>query len=112
MINRWSGYLMIKTTSGSLDTGTSKGANTLGTSYADDSDGFIENPLLELGYYNEGEDTSNWNWAYTWAENQWQEQDLLLRQNTNNFTGPSPGPTSPPRTISALAFYVFGHLRC
>jgi hypothetical protein len=39
--------------------GDFEGATSSGTSSADDFD-FIENPLLELGHYDEAEDTSEW----------------------------------------------------
>jgi hypothetical protein len=85
-----------------------KGASSSGTSSTDDFQSFVENQLLELGQYDGEEDTSQWNWERTWADDQWQEQDMTLRENTDNFTGPTPGPTGPPCGIpnSALEYFL------
>jgi len=55
---------------------------------------FMEDPLRELGLYDFGEDVSSWPFEQVFADDQWQGQDITLEQNTDNFSGPVPGPTS------------------
>lgn len=61
----------------------------------DDAGSYMEDPLRELGLYNYDEDVSNWPFERVFADDQWQDQSITLVQNTNNFSGPEPGPTSP-----------------
>ena len=59
-----------------------------------DTPTFSEHPLQELGLYDKDEDVSNWPFERAFADDQWQDPSITLLQNTNNFSGPVPGPTS------------------
>jgi hypothetical protein len=55
---------------------------------------YVEDPLKELGLYNYKEDVSTWSFERLFADDQWQDQSITLEQNTQNFCGPTPGPTT------------------
>lgn len=57
-----------------------------------DMDCFHENALLELGLYDVNEETEDWSAEDMWDDSQWQEQNLELLQDTENFSGLTPGP--------------------
>lgn len=59
-----------------------------------DAPSFSEDPLHELGLYNSDEDVLAWQFDKVFADDQWQDQSMTLLQNTDNFSGPIPGPTS------------------
>jgi hypothetical protein len=64
--------------------------------------------LLELGLYDQEEDTSVWNFGDVWVDLQWQEQNYTLLQNTENFSGPPPGPTGLelPHPVEPLHYFL------
>jgi len=59
-----------------------------------DTPSYTEDPLKELGLYQYGEDVSTWPFDRLFADDQWQDQAITLVNNTHNFSGPIPGPTS------------------
>jgi hypothetical protein len=59
-------------------------------------DSFEEDPLVELGIYNRDEDRSGWPFKQKFTDLEWQETEMTLLQDTENFTRPQPGPTAPP----------------
>jgi len=54
----------------------------------------VEDPLQELGMYNQEEDMSTWSFEERFSDEQWQDQSITLGHDTTNFTGPVPSPTS------------------
>jgi hypothetical protein len=71
-------------------------AGMLSSNYDDDS--WMENPQEELGIYAADEDLSGWTFDEIFADSQWQETNLTLSHETDNFSGPQPGPTMPSAT--------------
>lgn len=55
---------------------------------------YSEDPMKELGLYSYDEDVSGWPFDRVFADDQWQDQSITLVNNTANFIGPQPGPTS------------------
>lgn len=53
-----------------------------------------EDPMKELGLYSYDKDVSRWPFDRVFADDQWQDQSITLVNNTTNFIGPQPGPTS------------------
>lgn len=68
---------------------------------------FEEDPLVELGIYNKDEDRSGWPFERKFADSEWQETEMTLLQDTENFTGPQPGPTVPPSPTELEYFRQF-----
>lgn len=56
-----------------------------------DEDALMEDPMAELGIYNDEEDTSNWTFEEVYDDSQWQEQQMTLLGGPRRFTGPLPG---------------------
>jgi hypothetical protein len=81
------------------------GATQIGMISSSDDDGsFMENPQEELGMYDPDKDLSSWTFDQLFADSQWHETDLFLQQDTENFSGPQPGPTLP-RASSPLEYF-------
>lgn len=68
---------------------------------------FDENPLDELGIYDSEEDRSGWPFERLYADSEWQETNMKLKQDTNNFSGPQPGPIAPPSATEEGYFRRF-----
>ena len=61
----------------------------------------LEDPLRDLGFYDESEDTSRWPFDKLWADDQWMEPNLTFARSRGDFRGPTPGPTGPKRAVPA-----------
>ena len=61
----------------------------------------LEDPLWDLGFYDENEDTSGWPFDKLWADDQWMEPNLTFMRVWGAFRGPVPGPTGPRRVVHA-----------
>ena len=51
----------------------------------------LENPLRDLGFYDEDEDTNSWPFEKVWVDNQWMEPNLTFGTVRGAFRGPVPG---------------------
>ena len=67
----------------------------------------VEDPLLDLGFYDANEDTSSWPFAKLWAGDQWMEPNLTFGTVRGAFRGPLPGPTGPRRGVPAQPMEYF-----
>ena len=61
----------------------------------------LEDPLLDLGFYDENEDRSSWPFEKMWADDQWMEPNLTFGTVRGAFRGLVPGPTGPRRAVPA-----------
>ena len=61
----------------------------------------LEDPLLDLGFYDANEDTNGWPFEKMWADDQWMEPNLTFGMVRGAFRGPVPGPTRPRRAVPA-----------
>jgi hypothetical protein len=67
----------------------------------------LEDPLLDLGFYDDHEDTSSWPFEKMWADDQWMEPNLTFGTVRGAFRGPVPGPTGPRRAVPAQPVEYF-----
>ncbi len=72
---------------------------------------FDENPLDEHRIYDSEEDRSAWPFKRLFADSEWQETNMKFKQDTDNFSGPQPGPTAPPSATEQDTFAGSGLTR-
>lgn len=75
--------------------------NSSGMSSPCSAGSMLEDPLRDLGFYDESEDTSRWPFDKLWADDQWMEPNLTFARVRGDFRGSTPGPTGPRRVVPA-----------
>jgi hypothetical protein len=82
------------------------------------ADSYTEDPIAELGLYDENEDLRGWSFKELYDDSQWQEHNLTLKNTPHRFTGPVPGvcisgdPVREPCLAYFLRFWPDGVLQC